>query len=163
SVFGTKQAEKNFVVFAAIPLEAASLLRKSLYGMLQRIKNLTARTAATSYELRAASKSQTQTTKDPPRRACSPPRRACSPPRRACSTREICLHFGKCWKNIVSRRYAATFSLNCFGISRKSVAAEVAARVSVAPPKIQVTGNGQQAIGTEDCHPLLRCYEKTSH
>src|SRR5215813_7787559 len=50
SVFGTKQAEKNFVVFAAIPLEAASLLRKSLYGMLQRIKNLTARTAATSYE-----------------------------------------------------------------------------------------------------------------
>jgi len=156
SVFGTKQAEKNFVVFAAIPLEAASLLRKSLYGMLQRIKNLTARTAATSYELLAASKSQTQTTKDPPRRACSPPRRACS-------TKEICLHFGKCWKNIVSRRYAATFSLNCFGISRKSVAAEVAARVLVAPPKIQVTGNGQQAIGTEDCHPLLRCYEKTSH
>ena len=158
SVFGTKQAEKNFVVFAAIPLEAASLLRKSLYGMLQRIKSLTARTAATSYELLAASKSQTQTqtTKDPPQRACSPPRGACS-------TKEICLHFGKCWKNIVSRRYAATFSLNCFGISRKSVAAEVAARVSVAPPKIQVTGNGQQAIGTEDCHPLLRCYEKTSH
>ena len=44
-----KQPKKNFGVFSAIPLEPASLLKKSLYGIVQRIKNLAARKAATSF------------------------------------------------------------------------------------------------------------------
>jgi len=58
-----KWPEKNFGVNSAIPLEPASLLGKSLYGCVQRMKNLAARRAASGFWLLAISEAQNQAKK----------------------------------------------------------------------------------------------------